>query len=110
MDSFFTGIEGCRGIEEKEKATASWFGAPFVCDSASLKRNLVSHLEDNRIQTRNYFAGNLLLQPAYRRFGNWKDYPNATQVLNKVFFVGVSPTISEQMLDYVEKIVKSFPK
>ena len=110
MDSFFTGIEGCRGIEEKEKATASWFGAPFVCDSASLKRNLVSHLEDNRIQTRNYFAGNLLLQPAYRSFGNWKDYPNATQVLNKVFFVGVSPTISEQMLDYVEKTVKSFPK
>jgi CDP-6-deoxy-D-xylo-4-hexulose-3-dehydrase len=108
MDSIFRKIRGVRVIEEHELATTSWFGAPLVCESSSLKRALVSHLEKNRIQTRNYFAGNLLMQPAYKKFGNWKDFPNASQVLSKVFFVGVSPTISEDMLNYVERVVASF--
>ena len=106
MDSIFTRVDGCKSIGEREKSTTSWFGAPYICESSQLKRNLVSHLEANRIQTRNYFAGNLLLQPAYRKFGNWRDFPNASEVLGKVFFVGVSPTITDDMLDYVEEIVK----
>jgi CDP-6-deoxy-D-xylo-4-hexulose-3-dehydrase len=108
MDEIFTRIRGCKNIAELPKASASWFGAPFVCESSGLKRALVSHLEKNRIQTRNYFAGNLLLQPAYRQYGSWKDYPNAAQVLGKVFFVGVSPTITSEMLEYVEKVVSNF--
>jgi dTDP-4-amino-4,6-dideoxygalactose transaminase len=48
------------------------------------------------------------MQPAYKKYGHWKDFPNASQVLSKVFFVGVSPTISEDMLDYVESVVNNF--
>ena len=108
MDSIFASINGCSEIKEHPKSTTSWFGAPYICESSQLKRSLVSHLESNRVQTRNYFAGNLLLQPAYRKYGNWKDFPNASQVLSKVFFVGVSPTITEEMLDYVESVVSNF--
>ena len=108
MDSIFEKIPGVRIIKEHEFASTSWFGAPIVCDSGTLKRALVSHLEKNRVQTRNYFAGNLLMQPAYKKYGNWKDFPNASQVLSKVFFTGVSPTISEDMLDYVELVVRNF--
>jgi CDP-6-deoxy-D-xylo-4-hexulose-3-dehydrase len=108
MDLIFKKIPGVRIIEEHEFASTSWFGAPIVCETGSLKRALVAHLEKNRVQTRNYFAGNLLMQPAYKKYGNWKDFPNASQVLSKVFFVGVSPTISEDMLNYVEKIVSNF--
>jgi len=108
MDSIFEKIAGVRIIKEHESASTSWFGAPIVCESGSLKRALVSHLEKNRIQTRNYFAGNLLMQPAYKKYGNWKEFPNASEVLSKVFFVGVSPTISEDMLNYVEKVVNNF--
>jgi CDP-6-deoxy-D-xylo-4-hexulose-3-dehydrase len=108
MDSIFTRVNGCREINEHPRSTTSWFGAPFVCDSSQLKRSLVAHLESNRVQTRNYFAGNLLMQPAYRKFGNWKDFPNASQVLSKVFFVGVSPTITGEMLNYVEEVVSKF--
>jgi CDP-6-deoxy-D-xylo-4-hexulose-3-dehydrase len=108
MDSIFAKVPGVRIIQENNSAETSWFGAPIVCDSGSLKRALVSTLEKNRIQTRNYFAGNLLMQPAYRKYGNWKEYKNATEVLSKVFFVGVSPTITAEMLDYVEKVVSNF--
>ena len=105
MDSIFSRVPGCKSILEHQKSYTSWFGAPFICESSELKRTLVSHLEKNRVQTRNYFAGNLLLQPAYRKLGNWKDFPVASQVLSKVFFVGVSPTITEEMLNYVESVV-----
>jgi len=108
MDSIFAKVPGVRIIQENNSAETSWFGAPIVCDSGSLKRALVSTLENNRIQTRNYFAGNLLMQPAYRKYGNWKEYKNATEVLSKVFFVGVSPTITSEMLDYVENVVSKF--
>jgi CDP-6-deoxy-D-xylo-4-hexulose-3-dehydrase len=108
MDSIFSKVPGVTIIQENDSAETSWFGAPIVCESGSLKRALVSTLEKNRIQTRNYFAGNLLMQPAYRKYGNWKDYKNATEVLSKVFFVGVSPTINDDMLDYVESVVDKF--
>ena len=48
------------------------------------------------------------MQPGYSELGNWKDYPRATEVLSKVFFLGVSPTISTQMLDYIEDLVNNF--
>jgi dTDP-4-amino-4,6-dideoxygalactose transaminase len=48
------------------------------------------------------------MQPAYSQFGDWRQYPNATEVLGKVFFVGVSPTITSEMMNYVEKVVNDF--
>jgi CDP-6-deoxy-D-xylo-4-hexulose-3-dehydrase len=108
IDNIFRNIKGIRTIVELEHSSVSWFGAPLICETSSLKRALVAFLEKNRIQTRNYFAGNLLMQPGYKRFGDWRYFPNATKVLGNVFFVGVSPTISEKMLDYVEETVKNF--
>ena len=108
MDEIFSAVSGCRTIQALEYAEPSWFGAPIICDDSSLKKRLVKHLEENRIQTRNYFAGNILMQPGYKLFGDWRSYPNASQVLSRVFFVGVSPTINDQMLDYVEKVVSDF--
>jgi len=68
----------------------------------------VHHLESNRIQTRNYFAGNLLLHPAFRKYGNWRDFPIANGVLEKVFFVGTSPTITKDMLEYIDDVILEF--
>ena len=110
MDKIFYKVPGCRIVSEHEFAETSWFGAPIICESDGLKRSIVKHLESNRIQTRNYFAGNLLMQPGYAHLGNWRDYPIATSVLGKVFFVGVSPTITASMLDYVEEVMIQFER
>jgi CDP-6-deoxy-D-xylo-4-hexulose-3-dehydrase len=45
------------------KVTHSWFGVPIYCESQEVKEKLVKHFEDNKIQTRNYFSGNILLHP-----------------------------------------------
>jgi CDP-6-deoxy-D-xylo-4-hexulose-3-dehydrase len=69
-------------------------------------------MEDNKIQTRNYFGGNLLLQPAYTHMASnaHKEFPVATKVTTDTLFLGTSPVITSEQLDYVEEKVKDFFK
>ena len=106
MTQIFSQIPGCRVIEEKEHAETSWFGVPIVYEYG--KHHLVKYLEDHGVQTRNYFAGNILMHPAYRHMGDAKLYPNASSVLDNVFFVGTSPVITMPMLDYIYDIVSEY--
>ena len=94
-----------------ELAETSWFGVPIVCSENNdkfNKKNVVKFLEENGIQTRNYFAGNLLMHPAYKGLDNPLEYPNALQVLDKVFFVGCSPVITKEMINHIENLVSIF--
>jgi len=108
LADIFERINGVVSIPERPEADTSWFGVPLICKDDTLKRALVRHLEENRIQTRNYFAGNILMHPAYREIDDFKKYPNANQVLGKVFFVGCSPTIIDEMISYIEVVVDKF--
>jgi CDP-4-dehydro-6-deoxyglucose reductase, E1 len=101
-------IEGVRIPGENSRAETSWFGVPVVCADRPLKHRLVAHLEEHRIQTRNYFAGNLLRHPAYSHLSNAPDFPNAELVLDRVFFLGCSPTISDVMIDHIATVCESF--
>lgn len=97
-----------RVLTEKPQAETSWFGVPIVCDNPKIKHTLQQHLETNGIQTRNYFAGNLLLHPAYKHLGNAKNYPNAYEVLKRVFFLGTAPTLMSNDLNYIKKNLEEF--
>ena len=97
-------VTNLRAIESLEKAETCWFGTPFVCESKYQKRKLVSFLEENKIQTRNYFAGNILLHPGFKHLDDLKKYPNSNTVLDKVFFLGASPHYNDDVFDYIEKI------
>ena len=108
LDEIFQRIPGIRTLKELPGAETSWFGTPFVCDSAYLKRDLVKHLEKNRVQTRNYFAGNVLMHPGYKYLDDYIHYPNANKVLDFVFFIGSSPTINDDMILYIEEVVDKF--
>jgi dTDP-4-amino-4,6-dideoxygalactose transaminase len=101
-------VPGTRIPGEHAKAETSWFGVPVVCETAALKEKLVNHLETNRVQTRNYFAGNILLHPGYREYGNAKDFPIANQVLDRVFFVGCHPTYTPAVISYIEDVLGGF--
>ena len=96
-----------------EKADPSWFAFPLtVRDGTYMKRNYFTmYLEDCKIQTRNYFGGNVLLQPAYDKIynGNAKiDFPIATKVTTDTFFLGTSPVITDEQLDYIEEKVNDY--
>lgn len=101
-------IDGLRIISEKDRAYTSWFGVPIICESQKLKLRLVDYLESKKIQTRNYFAGNILQQPAYKEYGDYRNFPIASRVLDEVFFLGCSPTINEEMLSYLNEVLVNF--
>jgi CDP-6-deoxy-D-xylo-4-hexulose-3-dehydrase len=101
-------IDGVRVVNEREDSETSWFGVPIVCDSSKLKHSLVRHFEQNKVQTRNYFAGNILLHPGYVHLDDASKYPEANQVLNKVFFLGCSPTINKDMLNYIGEVIGKY--
>jgi CDP-6-deoxy-D-xylo-4-hexulose-3-dehydrase len=100
--------------KETPKSNPAWFAFPLtVRDGAPFKRSqFTRYLENCKIQTRNYFGGNLLLQPAYRYLDETYDaatrYPVATKVTTDTFFLGTSPVITAPQLDYVQEMVNDF--
>ena len=108
IQQHFEQIDGVHSINELPKAETSWFGVPIVCKDKETKNNLAQHLELNKIQTRNYFAGNLLMHPGYSQLDDYRKYPNASRVLDEVFFVGCSPVITDEMIDYIGIIISRF--
>ena len=97
-----------------EHSSPSWFAfALTIKDGSPFKRkDIVDFLETNKIQTRPYFAGNIMLQPAYDGMMDphrvISDFPNARKVTTDTFFLGTSPIITEKQLDYIESIIDDF--
>jgi CDP-6-deoxy-D-xylo-4-hexulose-3-dehydrase len=95
-----------------EDSDPSWFGFPIaVKPGAPFSRNqLTHHLEANKIGTRLVFAGNLLRQPAYEGYEHRVigDLLNTDFVMNNVFWIGVFPGLTKEMLDYIAKVTFEF--
>jgi CDP-6-deoxy-D-xylo-4-hexulose-3-dehydrase len=90
-------------------STPSWFGFPiYVRPEASFTRwEAVHWLEAHKIGTRLLFAGNLTRQPAYRG-QEYRIVGNLAQteaVMERVFWIGVYPGLSEPMLEYMCEIL-----
>lgn len=100
-------VTGIRGVKSLDFADPCWFGTPFICESKSIKQKLVTFLEANKIQTRNYFAGNILLHPGFSYLDDFKKYPNSNQVLDKVFFLGAAPHWNEDVFEYIDDVFKT---
>ena len=103
--------------EPTEHSEPSWFGFPLtVREDVGLTRDrVVAFLEENRIQTRPLFAGNLLRHPCFdqmRKSGDGYrvvgDLTNTDLIMNNTFWVGVYPGLTADMIEYVaEKIEQS---
>jgi CDP-6-deoxy-D-xylo-4-hexulose-3-dehydrase len=105
---FLENIPNVRVPQTLDKAEPCWFGTPIICEEEGLKHKLVQYLEDNKIQTRNYFAGNILMHPGFSFLDDYKKYPEANKVLDKVFFIGAAPHYREPVFEYIEDILKKF--
>jgi CDP-6-deoxy-D-xylo-4-hexulose-3-dehydrase len=91
------------------QADPSWFGVPIICESQQVKEKMVAHLEANKIQTRNYFAGNILLHPGYRHLDDHTKYPLANKALSHVFIMGCPPFWNDKIFEYIEEVLKKCP-
>ena len=97
----------------------SWFGFLIaVKEDAGFTRNeLTGYLEQNKIQTRNLFAGNLTKHPCfdemrqtgegYRIVGELK---NTDFVMTNGFWIGVFPGMTKEMNQWMIKCISEFCK
>ena len=90
----------------------SWFGFVItVRENAGFSRNELSHfLEENKIETRNLFSGNLLRHPAFENITHRTvgDLRNTDYIMNNTFFIGVYPGIGEPQLAWIEDVFRRF--
>ncbi|MHB8390607.1 MAG: lipopolysaccharide biosynthesis protein RfbH [Acidobacteriaceae bacterium] len=98
--------------ESTPDAEPSWFGFPIgVREDAPFDRTqLIRELESNKIGTRLLFGGNLTRQPAYKdvEFRVIGDLKNTDFVLRNVFWIGLYPGLTEEMLNYTVDIIRAF--
>jgi CDP-6-deoxy-D-xylo-4-hexulose-3-dehydrase len=110
-----------RGLEEffvlpeaTPNSDPSWFGFPLAVrrEAPFSREEVTGYLEGRRIATRLLFAGNLTRQPAYagvpyRQVG---DLANSDFVMERVFWVGVYPGLTEEMLAHVAESLHTFAR
>lgn len=110
--NFATLHEGLRDLAEYfilPEATPgsdpSWFGFPIAVrpESGLTRDRVIAALEQKRIATRLLFGGNLTRQPAYRNvpFRVAGSLANSDVIMNHVFWVGIFPGITDDMMAYL---------
>ena len=98
----------------RAKSDPSWFAFPVtIREKAPFTRTqFIDFLEDNLVQTRPYFAGNIMLQPAYSHLMNPADardnFPIATYTMTHTYFHGTSPVITPEQISYIKEIIDQF--
>lgn len=98
------------------KSDPSWFAFPLTIKNNNKfkRKDIINYLENNKIQTRPYFAGNIMLQPAYKGLVNSLDlinkYPNARKITTDTFFLGTSPVVKLEQIQYIKLTVDTFFK
>lgn len=95
----------------------SWFGFLITCKEGISRNKIVAYCEENGVQTRMLFAGNLVKHPCfddmrstqtgYRVVGK---LINTDRIMNDTFWVGVYPGMTDEMIDYIAKIIKEAVK
>jgi CDP-6-deoxy-D-xylo-4-hexulose-3-dehydrase len=98
----------------QEHSDPSWFAFPLTIRKGSpfTRSDIVDYLEEKLIQTRPYFAGNIMLQPAYSHIMDPADakanFPIATMVMTNTYFHGTSPVITPEQIAYIGEQVDGF--
>ncbi len=90
----------------------SYFGFVItVRPEAGFSRSeLVNFLEAAKIETRNLFCGNLVRHPAYEEIERRVvgDLANTDAIMNRTFFIGVYPGMTDEHLEYIGDVLRSF--
>lgn len=99
--------------EPAENSIPSWFGFLIsVREDSGLDRNKITrYIEEHNVQTRLLFSGNLIKHPCFNQIRNTDRYRvsgglEVTDfVMNNTFWVGVYPGMTDDMIDYMAKVI-----
>ena len=103
--------------EECPNSKPSWFGFVITCKEGVSCYELTNFLENNKVQTRKLFAGNLTRHPCFDEMRKTKkgfriveELTNTDYVMNNTFWIGVYPGMEKSMLDRMTDLIHEFFK
>ena len=96
-----------------ENSEPSWFGFLIsVREGSGLDRNAITRfVESKNVQTRLLFSGNLIKHPCFDQIRGSSAYrvagtlENTDFIMNNTFWVGVYPGMTDEMIDYMAKVI-----
>ncbi|MDO8682993.1 MAG: lipopolysaccharide biosynthesis protein RfbH [Armatimonadota bacterium] len=90
----------------------SWFGFPITvrAEAPFTRDELVRRLDMRNIGCRLLFGGNLVCQPAYKEveYRIVGDLSGSSAIMERSFWIGVFPGLTQEMLDYVAATISEF--
>jgi CDP-6-deoxy-D-xylo-4-hexulose-3-dehydrase len=102
-------LENLKDVEEillpDDSIKPNWLAIPLQTTN---RLELLNYLEDNNIQTRVTFAGNITRHPAYRQY--LEDFENSDIIMKNGFLLGAHHGMSLDDVDYVCDKIKQFFK
>ena len=115
---------GLQGLDDKislpepaPNSKPSWFGFLITCKEGIDRNRVVQAIEDQGIQTRMLFAGNLIKHPCFdemRRMGEGYrvvgELTNTDRIMKDTFWVGVYPGMNDAMIDQMAETIREVLK
>ena len=102
-------IENLQDVKEillpDDSIKPNWLAVPLQIDD---RYGLLHHLEENNIQTRATFAGNVTRHPIYREYLN--EYKNSDIIMKNAFLLGAHHGMDIDDVDYVCDKIKEYIK
>ena len=83
---------------------SDWLAIPFLCTKNN-RKDVLTYLEENNVQTRVCFSGNITKHPAYLQYK--KEFPNSDNVMAKGFLLGCHHGMTLEDVDYVCNLLQN---
>ena len=85
----------------------SSFCLPFIFKKKENKDKLLNALKQNNIETRPIISGNLLLQPCFREYGDYRNFLNSQIIHQNGFYIGNNQFVNSERFTLLNKVIKS---
>lgn len=98
--------------EAAPNSNPSWFGFLMTVKEGIDREKVVRYVEDKGVQTRMLFSGNLIKHPCFnqmRETGSGYrvvgELTETDRIMRDTFWVGVYPGMTDEMIDYMAKVI-----
>ncbi len=95
------------------KTETAWLTFPLIIKPKApfTRLEIVTFLEDNNIQTRPVFAGNILKQPGFKKIVNRKisdAFPNTDNIMKHGFVLACHHGLNDEQITYLQDTLDAF--
>jgi CDP-6-deoxy-D-xylo-4-hexulose-3-dehydrase len=99
--------------EPLRNSDPSWFGFLLTVKAGVIRSEVVNRLEENGVQTRMLFAGNIIKHPCFNEMRKEKNgfrvagnLINTDRIVEDTFWIGVYPGLTEDMISYMAELLE----